>query len=81
MLEDGGPDGEGFDFKLNNREKQNLKLVMSTRLSRSFFLLFLNHRRFYIGDGMVMNITSLFAKAYRHFHRKVCKRKISGKGK
>ena len=63
MLEDGGPGGAGFDFKINKAGATEFKAGYSnTLLPKLLFTFFDTTGVSYIGDDMVVNVTSLDAK-------------------
>lgn len=62
MLEDGGPGGAGFDFKINKQGKTEFETgYVNTLVPKLLFTFFDTTGVSYIGDGMVVNVTSLSA--------------------
>lgn len=62
MLEDGGPGGAGFDFKINKQGTTEFKTgYANTLVPKLLFTFFDTTGVSYIGDGMVVNVTSLSA--------------------
>lgn len=62
MLEDGGPGGAGFDFKINKQGTTEFETgYANTLLPKLLFSFFDTTGVSYIGDGMIVNVTSLSA--------------------
>lgn len=62
MLEDGGPGGPGFDFKINKTGSTKFEVgYANTLVPNLLFTFFDTTAVSYTGDGMVVNVTSLSA--------------------
>ncbi|MFI5186168.1 MAG: hypothetical protein ACHQF0_05555 [Chitinophagales bacterium] len=62
LFEDGGPGGAGFDFKINKQGPTEFKTgYANTLLPKLLFSFFDTTGVSYIGDGMLVNVTSLSA--------------------
>ena len=60
LLEDGGPGGAGFDFKINKQGRTEFETgYANTLVPKLLFKFFDTTGVSYIGDGMVVNVTSL----------------------